>query len=67
MTTEPEHKLITREEYIADIKARWSLFVKEWNALVEDIKKLIAFLQPYVIKVIDTVKGWISRFTKKKD
>ena len=67
MTTEPEHKLITREEYIADIKARWSLFVKEWNALVEDIKKLIAFLQPYVIKVVDTVKGWISRFIKKKD
>ena len=67
MTTEPEHKLITREEYIADIKARWSLFVKEWNAFVEDIKKLIAFLQPYFVKTIETVKGWISKFTKKKD
>ena len=67
MTTEPEHKLITREEYIADIKARWSLFVKEWNAFVEDIKKLIAFLQPYVTKAVDTVKRWITKLKAKKD
>ena len=67
MTTESDNKLITREEYIADIKARWSLFVKEWNALIEDTKKLIAFLEPYFVKVIDTVKGWISKIKTKKD
>ena len=67
MTTEPDNKLITREEYIADIKARWSLFVKEWNALIEDTKKLITFLEPYFVKVIDTVKGWISKIKTKKD
>ena len=40
MTKTPEVKeetpeLISREEYIADIKTRWKLFVKEINAFTE--------------------------------
>ena len=61
MTTTSEQKeetpeLISREEYIADIKTRWKLFTKEVNAFTEDVKKLIDFVKPYVVKALDKVK-----------
>jgi len=61
MTNTPElkeetPKLISREEYIADIKTRWKLFVKETEAFIEDVKKLVDFIKPYVVKVVDNVK-----------
>ncbi len=61
MTKTPEvkeetPKLISREEYIADIKTRWKLFVKETEAFIEDIKKLVDFIKPYVVKAVDKVK-----------
>ena len=61
MTDTPEQKeetpkLISREEYIADIKTRWKLFVEEINAFTEDVKKLIDFIKPYVVKAIDKTK-----------
>ena len=61
MTDTPEQKeetpkLISREEYIADIKTRWKLFVEEVEAFIEDIKKLVDFIKPYVVKAVDKVK-----------
>ena len=61
MTDTPEQKeetpkLISREEYIADIKTRWKLFVEEVEAFIEDIKKLVDFIKPYVVKTIDKTK-----------
>ena len=61
MTKTPEVKeetpeLISREEYIEDIKTRWKLFVKETEAFIEDVKKLVDFIKPYVVKVVDNVK-----------
>ena len=61
MTDTPElkeetPKLITREEYIADIKTRWKIFVKETEAFIEDVKKLVDFIKPYVVKAVDKVK-----------
>ena len=61
MTDTPEQKeetpkLISREEYIEDIKTRWKLFVKEVEAFIEDVKKLIDFIKPYIVKAIDKVK-----------
>ena len=61
MTKTPEVKdetpeLISREEYIADIKTRWKLFVKETEAFIEDVKKLVDFIKPYVVKAVDKVK-----------
>ena len=61
MTKTPEvkeetPKLISREEYIEDIKTRWKLFVKEINAFTEDVKKLIDFIKPYIVKAVDKVK-----------
>ena len=61
MTDTPElkeetPKLITREEYVQDIKTRWKLFVTEANAFIEDVKKLIDFVKPYIVKAIDKTK-----------
>ena len=61
MTKTPEvkeetPKLISREEYIEDIKTRWKLFVKEINAFTEDVKKLIDFIKPYIVKAVDKIK-----------
>jgi len=61
MTDTPElkeetPKLISREEYIADIKTRWKIFVKEIEAFIEDVKKLVEFVKPYIIKAVDKTK-----------
>jgi hypothetical protein len=61
MTDTPElkeetPKLITREEYIADIKTRWKLFVTEIEAFTEDVKKLVEFIKPYIVKAVDKTK-----------
>ena len=65
MTKTPEvkeetPKLISREEYIADIKTRWKLFVKEVEALIEDVKKLVDFIKPYVVKAVIKQKKSIA-------
>ena len=70
MTDTPElkeetPKLITREEYIADIKTRWKLFVKEVEAFIEDVKKLVDFIKPYVVKAVDKVKEIYSQVKSK--
>ena len=61
MTKTPEVKeetpeLISREEYIADIKTRWKIFIKETEAFIEDVKKLVDFIKPYIVKAVDKVK-----------
>ena len=70
MTKTPEVKeetpeLISREEYVADIKTRWKLFTKEVNAFTEDVKKLIDFVKPYVVKAIDKVKEIYAQLKTK--
>ena len=70
MTDTPElkeetPKLITREEYIADIKTRWKIFVKETEAFIEDVKKLVDFIQPYIVKAVDKVKELYSKLKTK--
>ena len=70
MTKTPEVKeetpeLISREEYIEDIKTRWKLFVKEINVFTEDVKKLIDFIKPYVVKAIDKTKEIYGKIKAK--
>ena len=70
MTKTPEVKeetpeLISREEYIADIKTRWKLFVKEVEAFIEDVKKLVDFIKPYVVKTVDKVKEIYKQVKEK--
>ena len=56
-------KLLTFEDYKQDIRARWLIFQRELNELIEDIKKLINFVAPKVKNLFDTLK---SLFLKKK-
>jgi len=61
MTKTPEvkdetPKLISREEYIEDIKTRWKLFVKEVEDFVEDVKKLVNFIKPYIVSAVNKTK-----------
>ena len=56
-------KLLTFEDYKQDIRARWLIFQRELNELIEDIKKLINFVAPKVKNTFDTLK---SLFLKKK-
>ena len=70
MTDTPElkeetPKLITREEYITDIKTRWKIFVKETEAFIEDVKKLVDFIKPYIVKAVDKVKELYSTLKTK--
>ena len=70
MTNTPElkeetPKLISREEYIADIKARWKIFVKETEAFIADVKKLVDFIKPYVVKTVDKAKEIYSTLKTK--
>jgi hypothetical protein len=70
MTDTPEQKeetpkLISREEYIEDIKTRWKLFVKETEAFIEDVKKLVDFIKPYIVKAIDKTKEIYGKLKAK--
>ena len=70
MTNTPELKeetpnLISREEYIADIKTRWKIFIKETEAFIEDVKKLVDFIKPYIVKAVDKVKEIYGKVKEK--
>ena len=61
MTTTSEQKeetpkLISKEEYAQDIKARWKIVTREFKDFIVDVKKLIDFVKPYVVKAMDKTK-----------
>lgn len=45
--------LITRDQYLQDIKIRWQIHQYEINKLAEDLKKVAQTVAPYVQKVMD--------------
>ena len=45
--------LITREQYIQDIKVRWQIHLYEVNKLREDVVKFTQTVSPYVKTVLD--------------
>ena len=47
--------LITRQQYIQDIKVRWEIHQYEVNKLREDVSKFTAMIAPYVKQTIDYV------------
>jgi len=70
MTDTPElkeetPKLISKEEYIQDITTRWKIVAKEFGAFIVDVKKLIDFVKPYVVKAVDKVKEIYSTLKTK--
>jgi len=49
-------KLISKEEYAQDIKSRWKIVAREFKDFMVDVKKLVDFIKPYVVKAVDKVK-----------
>ena len=47
--------LITRQQYIQDIKVRWEIHQYEVNKLREDVTKFTTMIAPYVKQTIDYV------------
>jgi hypothetical protein len=45
--------LITREQYIQDIKVRWQIHQYEVNKLREDVVKFTETVSPYVKQAVD--------------
>jgi translation initiation factor IF-3 len=45
--------LITRDQYLQDIKIRWQIHQYEINKLSEDLNKVAQTVAPYVQKVMD--------------
>lgn len=44
--------LITREQYLQDIKVRWQIHQQEFNYLVEDVSNLVKTVSPYVKQAV---------------
>ena len=47
--------LITRQQYIEDIKVRWQIHQYEVNKLREDVSKVTQTVAPYVKNALDYV------------
>jgi len=47
--------LITREQYLQDIKVRWEIHQYEVNKLREDVVKFTQTVSPYVKQAVDYV------------
>jgi len=47
--------LITRDQYIADIKVRWQIHQYEVNELREDVVKFTQTVSPYLKQTVDYV------------
>jgi len=45
--------LITRQQYIQDIKVRWEIHQYEVNKLVEDVRNFTQTVAPYVKNALD--------------
>jgi translation initiation factor IF-3 len=45
--------LITRDQYLQDIKIRWQIHQYEINKLAEDLNKVAQTVAPYVQKIMD--------------
>ena len=52
-TDSPQKVLITKEQYIEDIKVRWQIHQYEINKLGEDLNKVAQTVAPYVQKIMD--------------
>lgn len=53
----PLAPIVSREQYIKDIKIRWAIHTLEVARLGDDIKDGFNFIRPYVIQSVDYVCG----------
>jgi hypothetical protein len=58
--------LITRQQYIQDIKVRWEIHQYEVNKLREDVTKFSQTVSPYVKQMIDyTTEKYQQLFARR--
>jgi hypothetical protein len=58
--------LVTRQQYVDDIKARWAIHKYEVAKLTEDLKKLNNIVSPWISQTVEYVKETYQReFVKK--
>ncbi len=58
--------LITRQQYIQDIKVRWEIHQYEVNKLREDVSKFTTMISPYVKQTIDYVTEKYQQLTTQR-
>lgn len=58
--------LITRQQYIQDIKVRWEIHQYEVNKLREDVSKFTTMIAPYVKQTIDYVTEKYQQLTTQR-
>jgi hypothetical protein len=58
--------LITRQQYIQDIKVRWEIHQYEVNKLREDVSKFTAMIAPYVKQTIDYLTEKYQQLTTQR-
>ena len=63
-TGSPQKVLITKEQYIEDIKVRWQIHQYEINKLGEDLNKVAQTVAPYVQKIMDYS---VSKYQELRD
>ena len=56
--------LITRDQYLQDIKIRWQIHQYEINKLAEDLNKVAQTVAPYVQKIMDYS---VSKYQELRD
>ena len=61
MTQTPPQVIVTRQEYLADIKVRWEIHQFETKKLVEDVKDLVDFVKPFINRYVDFVRASYQR------
>lgn len=58
--------LITRQQYIQDIKVRWEIHQYEVKKLREDVTKFTTMIAPYVKQTIDYVTEKYQQLTTQR-
>ena len=57
--------LITRQQYVQDIKVRWEIHQYEVNKLVEDVRNFTQTVAPYVKNALDFLNEKYQQISAK--
>ena len=60
----PTGKIITLSQYGTDLKRRWSIHTYEYYMFIEDIKKGINSIIPYIDQTVKFSQIQLQRFVK---
>lgn len=64
-TLYPMTPVVSREQYIQDIKIRWAIHTYEVKQLGDDIKDGIKYIRPYLAQTFQQVQTLVGSVTVK--